>query len=347
MGRGGVINAISFNQDSSCFVTAASTGVRIFNTDPLVSNLTLPNDVVGGVVVAELLNKTNILAVVGGGANAKFPENSVVLLDCSIPLKNKKTVDIRFSQPVLAVKIKETKLIVVLRNEIHIFSFPHRIERSCVFTTRDNPRGICEVCSTPNFNLLAFPGPKCGSVQLVDLNQREKTQSTSPNLFSAHDSELAAIAIDNSATFIATASRTGTLIRIFSAISKDKVAEFRRGLDGAMIYCLSFSSNSDFLCCSSDKCTVHIFAVRCTMLNRQSMFKSMGSLLGSYVESQWGFTGFSVPVDYASVCAFTSASSVVALSANGSYSKYDFTVDGACNREVYDVFTDLDDENEL
>ncbi len=35
----------------------------------------------------------------------------------------------------------------------------------------------------------------------------------------------------------------------------------RRGADRAEIYSICFSPNSHFLACSSDKCTVHVFAL--------------------------------------------------------------------------------------
>jgi hypothetical protein len=33
------------------------------------------------------------------------------------------------------------RLIVVLRNQVHIFSFPNNPKKICTFETRDNPRG--------------------------------------------------------------------------------------------------------------------------------------------------------------------------------------------------------------
>lgn len=41
-------------------------------------------------------------------------------------------------------------------------------------------------------------------------------------------------------------------------------------LDPATVYCINFSLDSDFLCCSSDKGTIHIFALKDSHLNRRS-----------------------------------------------------------------------------
>jgi autophagy-related protein 18 len=76
----------------------------------------------------------------------------------------------------------------------------------------------------------------------------------------AHESPLAAIAFNNSGTRLATASTTGTVIRVFSIPSGDKVFEFRRGMKRFIhINCLSFSQDDLYLATSSSTETVHIF----------------------------------------------------------------------------------------
>ena len=61
---------------------------------------------------------------------------------------------------------------------------------------------------------------------------------------------------------MATASEKGTVIRVFDANDGTKLHELRRGLKRtANINSLSFSIDSDYLICSSDTETVHIFKI--------------------------------------------------------------------------------------
>ena len=60
---------------------------------------------------------------------------------------------------------------------------------------------------------------------------------------------------------MATASDKGTLIRVFSTEDGTPLQEVRRGSDKAEIYSIAFDKNSDFIACSSDKGTIHIFTV--------------------------------------------------------------------------------------
>lgn len=76
----------------------------------------------------------------------------------------------------------------------------------------------------------------------------------------AHDSPLAAIAFSPNGCRIATASEKGTVIRVFSVTDATRLFEFRRGVKRCVaISCLAFSMCGQFLCCSSNTETVHVF----------------------------------------------------------------------------------------
>ena len=69
-----------------------------------------------------------------------------------------------------------------------------------------------------------------------------------------------------------------------------RVKELRRGTDPATLYCINFSNDGEFLCCSSDKGTVHIFALRETKLNRRSTYVEICGFL-QYVHVKWIYMG--------------------------------------------------------
>ncbi|XP_070536658.1 WD repeat domain phosphoinositide-interacting protein 4-like isoform X3 [Ptychodera flava] len=282
-----VIN-LRFNQDHSCFTCAMESGVRIYNVEPLVEKLHLDKDEVGSVGQVEMLYRTNLLAIVGGGTTPKFADNT----------------------------------------------------------------GLCEVSWSCDSPVLVFPGRVCGSLQLVDLSVTTEDSSASPVTINAHQNEIACMAVNQQGTLVATASKKGTLIRVFEISLKNQtskpVVELRRGADPATLYCINFSADSSFLAASSDKGTVHVFALRDTTLNRRSKFSKMGKvgLLGPYVESQWGLASFTVPAECACICAFGTASSVTAICVDGTFHKYVFTPEGNCNRESYDVYLDMCDDDE-
>lgn len=61
------------------------------------------------------------------------------------------------------------RLVVALLREVHVFSFPAPAQRLYTVETRENTLGLCEISPivSAERQLLAFPGHKIGSVQLV------------------------------------------------------------------------------------------------------------------------------------------------------------------------------------
>lgn len=79
------------------------------------------------------------------------------------------------------------------------------------------------------------------------------------NVVEAHRAPLSCIALNNDGTILATASETGTIIRVFSVPRGLKLYQFRRGTYPSTIYSMSFNLSSTLLCVSSTTDTVHIF----------------------------------------------------------------------------------------
>uniref|UniRef100_T1IZY0 WD repeat domain phosphoinositide-interacting protein 4 n=1 Tax=Strigamia maritima TaxID=126957 RepID=T1IZY0_STRMM len=329
------VYSLRFNQDHGCFTCAMESGLRIYNIEPLAAKTILCKEKVGSVAICEMLHRTNLLAIVGGGERPKFAENTVLIWDDKL---EKFIVEFTFTSPVMSIKLRRDKLTVVLQSQIHVFSFPVKPVKLFSFNTRDNPRGLCEISpmTASEKQLLIFPSHKMGNVQLVDLAAFAPTTSSAAVTIQCHQTELACMAINQQGTMIATASQKGTLIRVFDTGKRVQLVELRRGSDPATLYC----ANSAFLCCSSDKGTVHIFALKDTRLNRRSTFSKMG-FLGQYVESQWALATFTVAAECACICAFVSGNSVAAICVNGSYQKYKFTPEGTCNRESFDAYLQL------
>uniref|UniRef100_A0A2I3G198 WD repeat domain 45 n=1 Tax=Nomascus leucogenys TaxID=61853 RepID=A0A2I3G198_NOMLE len=70
------VTSLRFNQDQSCFCCAMETGVRIYNVEPLMEKGHLDHEQVGSMGLVEMLHRSNLLALVGGGSSPKFSEIS-------------------------------------------------------------------------------------------------------------------------------------------------------------------------------------------------------------------------------------------------------------------------------
>jgi len=338
----GNLKSIRFNQDTSAFSCAFEDGARLFHLEPIREAAHYTEEVVGSLSQVEMLYNTNMVAMVAGGRKPKFADNTLMIYDDAA---GKMVLEITLSSPILSVRMKKDKIILVTRNQISVFSFPNKPRKLFSMDTRDNPLGLCEV-SPLRFGereVMVFPGFKTGSIQLVDLFSTEQKVSSAPVVVNAHKNSVVCLAINQAGNLVATASSKGTLVRIWDTHRRVQLVELRRGADQARIYCINFSHTDEWLCCSSDKGTVHIFALQDYRLNKRSALASIG-VPGAYAGSQWSLASFTVPQECACICAFGTQSAVQHIHAvcmDGSFHKYHFSADGICNQAKYDVITEM------
>lgn len=152
-----------------------------------------------------MLFQTNILALVGGGRSPRWPPNEVKIWDDS---QDKAIGWLTFKQEVKGVKMRRDIVVVVLEESIVVHNF-HDLEAILTVQTAKNPKGLCALC--PGVSAMAVPGLEEGTVS-VHLFQDQKQ-----HLIKAHESALSALAMNITATRVASASMQGTLIRVFDA----------------------------------------------------------------------------------------------------------------------------------
>jgi WD40 repeat protein len=221
---------VGFNQDYGCFACGTDTGFRIYNCDPFKE--TFQRDFnKGGVGHVEMLFRCNILALVGGGRNPRYPPNKVMIWDDH---QNRCIGELSFRSEVRGVCLRRDRVVVVLEYKIYVYNFSDLKLVDHIETT-PNPRGLCALCPYSSNTVLVCPGLQRGHVR-VELYDRKKT-----TLITAHETALACFALNFDGTVLATASEKGTLIRMFDTATGDALQEVRRGADKAEIYSLCFN----------------------------------------------------------------------------------------------------------
>jgi WD40 repeat protein len=239
----------NFNQDGACFAVGTENGFKIFNSSPFRDNF--ERNLEGGIGIVEMLNRCNILALVGGGKSPKYATNKVIIWDDH---QSKVVSELRFTTYVKNVKLKKDKLIVVCDHKIYIFNLLN-FQNIDTIDTSENIKGLIAISTDSKSSVLAHPDNKQGNVR-VKFFDREFSQQ-----ICAHESTIAAIALNCDGTLLATASDKGTLIRIFDTQTGKMLQEVRRGSEKAVIYSISFNPSSTLLACSSDRGTIHIFSL--------------------------------------------------------------------------------------
>ena len=336
---------IDTNQDQSCFVVGTETGYRIYQLDPLELLHARDFQGAGGVGIAAMLFRSNVIALVGGGQNPRYPPTKVILWDDK---ESKAIAELTFRTNIKSIKLRRDLVVVALETRVYVYRFSD-LE---LIDTLDTCSSVLSVSSDPDKAVVACGSNVKGRVNVVfydpTLGGSKSDVPVSParikiTNITAHESTLAVVSLSGDGTKVATASSKGTLIRIFDTSNGSKLFELRRGAERVDIYSLSFSRQNDWLAVSSDKGTIHVFPIRSSSTTvRTSLFTKL--LLPSYFQSQWSFAQFRVP-DYRCICAFGTAGdpfSVICLCADGSYykAKFDPILGGEMRRTKFEKFSD-------
>lgn len=336
--------SVNWNQDHSCFSAATTTGFRIFTCEPFFKETVRRVQADGGFRIVELLFRTNILGLVGGGSGGEYPRNKVTIWDDH---RNSRIAEFSFKSDVLALKLSKDHFVAVLEREIHVHSFKdlrllHRIE------TLPNPKGLCCLSHHAGNSVMACPGMCRGQVRVEQFGLK------ATEFIAAHGSNVSCMALSVDGLLLATASVKGTLIRIFSTMDGTCLQEVRRGLDKAEICSIALSPNVQWLAVSSDKGTVHIFNLRVRVAgedarngqsaiagprmdrkyssgymeplssNASSSLSFMKGILPKYFSSEWSFAQFRLPEVTRYITAFGDQATVMMVGLDGSFYRCSF-----------------------
>ena len=299
-------NDIAFNNDGSCISVATNNGFKVYNTYPLECKLIQTFDTDNsngnrrkGLGLARMLNRSNYIALCGGGRDPRYPLNKLIIWD---DLYGKESITLSFMSMVRDVFLTRCHIVVVLDDKVSLYSFskqpvkliddleiPFGSRIDFRTLTLENTRYGGEACG-----VICFESPlRRGQVHIATLrgmpaipgsisvngangrdNANESTTTTSEirhklalstTIIRAHKSEIQLIKLNRQGTMVATCSKKGTIIRVFNVHNGALIREFRRGIDNAEVYAMEFSPRGSKLAVVSSKQTLHIFEISHTV----------------------------------------------------------------------------------
>ncbi|KAI3383664.1 hypothetical protein SNEBB_009252 [Seison nebaliae] len=274
------VNRITFNELGDCFTTASNSAVNIYEVNPLQLLTCIDYNLIGSVEFAQVLNHSNIIIFCSGAqTHSRFNPHTLIVW-------NDQSQSVVFSyvvkEMVMNGRILKNQLIIITLNTIYIFRFPpiftddgnnenflketnSNVNLLSKLSTGENRLGLFDVHELYEIHqLLVFPDKKKGSVHIIDLFRLNETQDETyvshiNYSLQAHEHELSSIKLSIDQKLLATASSTGTLIRLFNPLKRECLLELRRGLEFSRIYSIDISPQNRYLAISSDRSTIHIW----------------------------------------------------------------------------------------
>lgn len=311
---------LSFNQDGSCITVGTNRGFRVFNTVPF--RPLYGRDFPDGCSVVSMLFRSSILAIVGTGVNSRYPKDAVTVYDD----QSGRTIgEVNFRTPVLNTYMTREKIFIIFENKVFVYNLSDmRLLDS--FDTYPNPHGIFSVVGDTDV-MIATLGLRIGEVMI-------KRYSASMNatyvLNVCHENDIRCLNFSLDGRFIATASTKGTLIRVWTTDSFQKVKEVRRGSEKADIQSIAFSLDSSIIAVTSSRKTLHAFYVLQPAQmaygmqpqvadNKKHKMQFMATI-NKYFDSEWSFAKISLD-DSVSLCRFITNDCIIVICGDGSYYK--------------------------
>ena len=205
-----------------------------------------------------MLNKSNILALVGGGNTPKFSKNKIIIYDNHQELV---VSQIRFNSDIINVKIRTDSIIGLISNRIYILNINtlETVDEIEIDIINNHLYGISYIHSVL---ILAFPQNKSkGKIQIekycisTKINKKIKTE-----IVNAHESNVVCIAVSKDGTLLASASEKGSYIRLFDTSNGVLLAELKKGRNGTLTH-ISFELNNDYIGYTNNIGKIYIYDI--------------------------------------------------------------------------------------
>ena len=129
--------------------------------------------------------------------------------------------ELSFRSNVKAVKLRRDRVVVVLATKVYVYRFSD-LKLLDQISTQTNPRGLVALCPHPAHTVLACPGVNRGHVRVELYDVRKST------IITAHETDLARLALSADGALVATASEKGTLLRVFDTHTGAQLRTHRR-----------------------------------------------------------------------------------------------------------------------
>lgn len=318
------INYLSFNQNCTCINLGLDIGFQIFLLNPFKKSI--ERNIEGGFSIVEILDRTNIISLVGAGTNEKYTTNKLIIWDES---EEKIISEIKLNTEIKAVKIKIDTVIVMTREKIYLFDIPEFQNFDTIdLSLSDNfPRDLISL--SQNQLILSYLESTIGTIRIKFYN-KSYTQ-----VIQAHESFIVCMSLNYNGTLIATASDKGTLIRIFNSLNGTFLQEVRRGTEKARIFSIDFYSSNSKIVISSERGTVHVFNIEnefseidkeeeVQRVSNKSIFQFISNKVPFKIINEWSFAQIRLPGNVKTLCRFIGDSYVYAVNFQGKLFKCEF-----------------------
>ena len=258
---------LSFNKDKTCLALGMQTGYRIYDLSKKGTETLLYYErILGkGIGIIEMLEKTSILALVGGGNDPYGPSNKIHIYDDQ---KGTVVANMTFKSNVLNIRLKKDKILVICESFIYFINFENFKPIDSMDLGEEKKKKIAFAFTLePEVNKLAYNinninNNKENKIIINSYEGDNKKTSIKLNTNFNTNNLIRCIEFNKKGNLLAITAKYCNHIEIYNSETGLIVGKCNLEPENINTKYLSFSFESDFICCFLENGEVNIFNIK-------------------------------------------------------------------------------------
>ena len=253
---------LSFNKDRNCLSLGMQTGYRIYDLTKKDSFFFYERIFGKGVGIIEMLEKTNILGLVGGGEEPLDMKSKLIIFDDK---EGKNIAYLIFKSDVLNLRLKRDKILVICKDFIYLVDTLNFKSIDTISLNIENTKSISFAFTLePEVNKLAYNDTNEEKNKIIINTYEEQSKKNSLELKANYKNNniISCMEFDKEGKVIAVTAKNLEYLIVYR--TADGIPLCKCNIDNQSVNCLyiSFEGNNDFLCVSLDSGEVNIFNLK-------------------------------------------------------------------------------------
>ena len=241
---------LSFNKDKSCLSLGMQRGYRIYDLSKKDNLYYYERILDKGIGIIEMLEKTNILALVGGGNDPYESANRVIIYDDK---EGKAIANFGFKSYVLNIRLKRDRMLVICENFIYLISFSNykSIDSIDLGTEKKSKIGFAFTLET-HINKLAYNINNNVDNKIIINTYDAENAKTSIELKTNYQKNniIEFMEFNKTGQLLIVTAKNSEYLELYSTENGNIICKCNLEKDGSNIKYIALSKEDDFICCS-------------------------------------------------------------------------------------------------
>ena len=253
---------LSFNRDKTCLSLGMKTGYRIYDLTKKDSLFFYERIFGKGIGIIEMLEKTNMLGLVGGTNEPLENPNKLNIYDDK---EGKFIAYINFKSPILSIRLKRDIILVILENFIYLIETKEFKSFDIIELGYDKQKKVVfSFTLEPDVNYLAYNYTNEENNKIIIKSYKKEKINNSLELKTKYKSNniILCMEFDREGKILAVSAKNDNYLVLFRTEDGIPICKCNLNTNSANSLYISFQTNNEFLCISLDVGEIVIFNIK-------------------------------------------------------------------------------------